>query len=275
MQDSAAVIRFPWTSLRAVRPALLACLLLPLAATVGVAASGPAPPWDEAQSALCAAAVQEAERHHHFPAALLGTIAKVESGRPIASTRDVRAWPWTINADGAGYFFDSREEAVAWAKQGLANGVRLMDVGCMQINLQYHPDAFASLEQAFDPTANAAYAARFLEQLGTEAGGDWNVATGLYHSRTPELAAGYRTRVAETGAGILTGIGGPEPLYQRALRQGTLRLTLAGGGTLLVNTRRQPTARPMKPRSTCEVAIILAPLLHAPPRVKGCEVASR
>ncbi len=269
MQDSDAARWCPRIAPGLARPALLACLLLPLAA------AAPPPAWDVTQSALCTEAVQQAERGHHFPPGLLAIIAKVESGRPIASTRDIRAWPWTINADGTGLFFDSRAAAIAWAKHGLANGVHLLDAGCMQVNLQYHPDAFRSLEEAFDPVANAAYAARFLEQLGTEANGDWNVATGMYHSRTPDLAAGYRARVAEMGAGILTGIGGPEPLYQRALRQGTLHLALAGGGMLTVNTRRQPTARPIRLRSSCEVAIILAPLLHTPPRVKGCDIAAR
>ncbi len=249
---------------------LLVFLCLPF-----LAAAPPPPAWDVAQAALCTAAVQEAERHHTLPPNLLGAIAKVESGRPIATTRDVRAWPWTINADGAGLFFDSREAAVAWAKQGLANGVHLMDVGCMQVNLQFHPNAFRSLEEAFDPTANAAYAAGFLQQLANETNGDWNLATGYYHSHTPDLAAAYRNRVAEVGAGILTGIGGPEPLYMRALRQGTLHLALAGGGVLVINTHRQPSARPQRQRSACEVAALLAPLLHSPPRVNGCRIAAR
>lgn len=257
-----------WFILRIAFPALLACLLSPPAAATP-------PPWDVAQSALCTQAVQQAEHAHHFPPGLLAAIAKVESGRPLASTRDIRPWPWTINADGAGLFFDSRDEAIAWARHGLATGVHLLDAGCMQVNLQFHPNAFRSLEEAFDPAANAAYAARFLEQLGAESNGDWNIATGMYHSRTPDLAADYRARVAEMGAGILTGIGGPEPLYQRALRQGTLHLALAGGGMLTVNTRRQPTARPMRLRSSCEVANILAPLLHTAPRVRGCEIAAR
>ena len=40
-----------------------------------------------------------------------------------------------------------------------AQGARSIDVGCMQVNLLHHADAFASLEQAFDPVANARYAA--------------------------------------------------------------------------------------------------------------------
>ena len=41
---------------------------------------------------------------------------------------------------------------------GAGRGVRLMDVGCMQVNLQMHPDAFPSLDAAFDPAAIRAHA---------------------------------------------------------------------------------------------------------------------
>lgn len=247
---------------------LLACPL------PGRAADAPTPSWEAQQSALCTDAILAAERRHALPPGLLGTIARVESGRPIASMADVRPWPWTINADGAGLFFESRAAAVAWATEGVGRGVRLMDIGCMQVNLQAHPGAFPSIDAAFEPAANADYAARFLRDLATEANGDWNVATGMYHSRTPDLAADYRNRVAAMGAGIISGIGGPEPLYVRAMRQGTLRLSVAGGHVLLVNTHRQPVGRRPRSRSACEVAAVLAPLLARPPRVSGCRVAS-
>jgi hypothetical protein len=228
------------------------------------------PPWDVQQAALCTAAIALAEQHRPFPPGLLATIGKVESGRPITSMGDVRAWPWTIEADGTGLYFESKAAAVAWARQGLARGVHFMDVGCMQVNLQMHPAAFRTLDDAFDPVINAEYAAKFLQSLGVEAGGDWNVATGLYHSHTPELAAAYRNRVAEVGAGIISGIGGPEPLYMNALRHGTLHLALAGGGTLLINFHRQPTARKLPQRSACKVAAILDPLLNRRLAVRAC-----
>ncbi len=46
-----------------------------------------------------------------------------------------------------------------------AAGMQSIDVGCMQINLRAHPAAFASIDDAFDPAANADYAARFLRDL--------------------------------------------------------------------------------------------------------------
>ncbi|MBV9734340.1 MAG: transglycosylase SLT domain-containing protein [Acidisphaera sp.] len=245
-------------------------------------AAAPKPPqvppqtWAVVQSALCTEAVQAAEQRHGLPPGLLGTIAKVESGRPITAMGDVRAWPWTIDADGQGYFFDSKAAAVVWARQALARGVTFMDVGCMQVDLQMHPGAFHTLEEAFDPEVNAEYAARYLRQLQAgDAGGDWNVAVGLYHSHTPELAAAYRDRVAAVGAGIVSGIGGPEPLYLRAIRRGTLRLALAGGGVLLINLNRQPAARLHRRPSACQVAGMLGGYLSAPARVRACSLAAR
>ena len=76
-----------------------------------------------------------------------------------------------------------------------AEGVLSIDAGCLQVNLYYHPDAFESLDAAFDPQRNADYAGRFLRQLYAESG-DWRTATGLYHSRTPTLSVPYRDRVA-------------------------------------------------------------------------------
>ena len=33
--------------------------------------------------------------------------------------------------------------------------MKVIDVGCFQVDLFYHPYAFTSLEEAFDPDANA------------------------------------------------------------------------------------------------------------------------
>ena len=221
------------------------------------------------QSGQCTAAIATAEQKYGLPPGLLGSIAKLESGRPITGLGDIRAWPWTINADGQGLFLDSKAAAVAWVRQAQTTGQRhFIDVGCMQVDLPMHPNAFHSLEDAFDPGANADYAARYLRSLQGEAHGDWNVAVGLYHSHTPDLAADYRNRVAAVGAGILTGIGGPEPLYARALRQGTLHLAMAGGGMLVLNVHRQPRLRPRRAMSRCEVAAVLDPLLAT--KVRGC-----
>ncbi|HEY8290502.1 MAG TPA: lytic transglycosylase domain-containing protein [Acetobacteraceae bacterium] len=143
---------------------------------------------------LCEAAIATAEYTGRLPAGLLEGIALEESGRRDARTGTVRPWPWTINVGGVGQFFATKAEAVAAVRAQQASGVRSIDVGCMQINLMHHPDAFASLDEAFDPPANARYAARFLNSLHA-AGDDWRHAIGAYHSETPALAEAYRALV--------------------------------------------------------------------------------
>ena len=163
---------------------LLPLLLLPFGAAPAAA-----------QTALCRAAITAAEAEFAIPDRLLLGIGRLESGRRDPQTGVLDPWPWTINAEGRGSFFPSREAAIAAVRELQAQGVRSIDVGCMQINLRHHPGAFASLEEAFDPAANVRYGARFLTAL-RERAGDWTMASGHYHSQTPELAKGYRTRLA-------------------------------------------------------------------------------
>jgi hypothetical protein len=143
---------------------------------------------------LCRTAVALAERASSLPVHLLAAISRVESGRRDPATGAVHPWPWSVNAEGQGRFYDTKAEAVAAVRALQANGVRSIDVGCGQINLMHHPDAFPSLEEAFDPDSNAAYAARFLKELFARTG-DWNKATGMYHSATPGLGDEYREKV--------------------------------------------------------------------------------
>lgn len=143
---------------------------------------------------LCRPAIVSAESAGRLPARLLEAIALVESGRLDKKTGQRTPWPWTINAEGEGYFFDSKPQAIAAVKALQARGVMSIDVGCMQVNLLHHPNAFANLDQAFDPQINAHYAARFLNELYTRTP-SWQQATAFYHSQTPERGAEYQRRV--------------------------------------------------------------------------------
>ena len=143
---------------------------------------------------LCRAAIATAEQGQAIPAHLMVAIGRVESGRRDDATGAHHPWPWTANAEGQGFYFDSKAQAVAAVRAMQARGVKSIDVGCMQVNLMHHPDAFPNLEQAFDPPANAAYAARFLRQLFVQSG-DWTKAVALYHSATPELSEPYAKKV--------------------------------------------------------------------------------
>ncbi len=145
----------------------------------------------------CAAPIRDAERSEGLPSRLLEAIGLVESGRPDPVSGRAAPWPWTINVEGQGRFFASKAEAVVAVEGALAKGIHSIDVGCMQINLLHHPNAFATLQEAFDPHANAAYAARFLKQLHAQSG-SWESAAAAYHSQTPGRAEDYQRRVLAT-----------------------------------------------------------------------------
>lgn len=147
-----------------------------------------ADPWK-----ACPSAIAAAEKAAGIPRYLLRAVALAESGRRDADGRWV-PWPWTINNAGDSYFLDGHDEAVAAVKGLRAQGRTNIDVGCMQVNLQYHPDAFDSLDEAFDPAANAAYAASLLRAL-FHRHKSWIFAVQKYHSGKFRNNFGYRQRV--------------------------------------------------------------------------------
>ncbi len=149
----------------------------------------------EAQpTGLCRPAISAAERSLNVPDRLMQAVAIMESGRRDPSSGSIAAWPWTINVEGVGEVFDTKAQAIAAVNAHRARGARSIDVGCMQINLKHHPDAFASLEEAFDPDANAKYAAKFLQQLLAQTG-SWPLAVAGYHSLTPDIGGDYAKKV--------------------------------------------------------------------------------
>lgn len=142
----------------------------------------------------CNDAAAQAESEAGLPAGLLAAIGRVESGRYDPGAGRIVPWPWAINQAGAGRFFAAKDDAVAYVRGQQLAGVQSIDVGCFQVNLYYHPNAFATIEDAFDPLTNARYAASFLSQLYAQSGG-WDSAVALYHSAMPAEGEWYRGRV--------------------------------------------------------------------------------
>jgi hypothetical protein len=176
-------------------------LIRGLVALVGLAwagAAGAAP--GVPSEALCAEETARSERQYGIPHQLLDSISVVESGRYDRERKATLAWPWTVTSEGQGKYFPTKTEAVAEVKRLRGRGVKNIDVGCMQVNLMYHPTAFESVEDAFEPAANVGYAARFLKGLFS-ATGHWVTAASYYHSQTPSLAAAYRERLMKVWNG--------------------------------------------------------------------------
>ncbi|GAB4228754.1 MAG: hypothetical protein Tsb0032_35530 [Kiloniellaceae bacterium] len=143
---------------------------------------------------LCREQAAETEQERDLPPHLLSAIAKTESGRWHAGEGANLAWPWTVMAEGRGRYLPSKAAAIETVRRLQAQGVRNIDVGCMQVNLYYHPEAFENLEEAFDPAVNMAYAADFLVELRQEAR-SWTRAVGQYHSRRAVRSNKYRAKV--------------------------------------------------------------------------------
>jgi hypothetical protein len=142
----------------------------------------------------CGQAARLAEAESGLPPGLLLAVGQVESGRWDAAHRRVMPWPWTIDIAGDGRFFPDRDSALRATQHALQQGQRNIDLGCFQISLLHHPYAFADLAEAFDPLANARYAARFLLSLRQRYGA-WPAAVAAYHSADPALGESYRDLV--------------------------------------------------------------------------------
>ncbi len=170
--------------------ALVACWGVTLQADGAWAAAAPIGP----DGALCRFQTEKQGRMSGMPANLLTAISFVESGRWDPERREKTAWPWTVTSGGEGHFYTSKAEAIAAVHKLQARGVRNIDVGCMQINLYYHGEAFPSLDAAFDPAGNIAYSVSFLNALYRETG-SWETASTRYHSATPEYANRYRVKI--------------------------------------------------------------------------------
>lgn len=175
----------------------------PLAAALALALLAfPARAEEDLDAALCERAIVNGARRAGVPAEVLHAVALTETGRKTGGR--VRPFPWAINREGQGHWFKTREEALAFAKQSVADGRPSFDVGCVQINYRWHGHAFPSLDDMFDPEWTATYAGQFLRTLYEERG-DWSQAAGAYHSLTADKAAIYRERFDRILAGLEPG----------------------------------------------------------------------
>ncbi len=203
---------------------ILAGLLLLLPASIAQATSSlPANPG------ICEQAGAEAERGYGLPAGMLVAIGRVESGRWDAVRRRIVPWPWAVGTPSAGNYLDNKDDAIAAVRRLQAAGASNIDVGCFQINLGHHPKAFPDLEQAFDPFANARYAAGFLATLQARRG-NWNSAIESYHSADLSRSIPYRRLVQAswTASPDIAAPGPDQPYLRFGIRIWTPSGTMAG-----------------------------------------------
>jgi len=151
--------------------------------------------------ASCLPELAAAEAKHHLPPGLLLSMALVESGRRDPVTGLVAPWPWTIQVEGHGHYYDSSADAAREAMTFLQGGNGYVDVGCLQVDLFHHPSAFRSLEEAFNPSANIDYAAKYLAGLA-QSRGSWLEAVAAYNAGDPSDGIAYLAKVLYLWKGV-------------------------------------------------------------------------
>lgn len=161
-------------------------LMCAMAAVPGVVQAAPV--------VLCEEAAQFAAEQTGVPLSILQAVTLAETGQTKFDRNKFAPWPWAVQSGAKGNWFPDSRSAIAFTRQLTAQGISNIDIGCFQLNLRWHAEAFENLEDMFSPKNNALYAAAFLQRLYQQTG-DWRAAVGRYHSRDDERAESYLQRL--------------------------------------------------------------------------------
>ncbi len=123
----------------------------------------------------CEPEIVRASERYGIPAGILYAVGLTETGKKGTLQ------PNAMNIQGKSLFPENRSAALSAFAEARGQGAKLIDVGCMQINVHYHGEHFRSLSDMFDPRQNVDYAARFLKQL-KERHTSWSMAVARYHA---------------------------------------------------------------------------------------------
>jgi soluble lytic murein transglycosylase-like protein len=146
--------------------AILAALFICNAAVADVRAGDARP---------CEREMARAAQLYGIPLGILYAVGLTETGRRGA------LYPYALGAEGQTVFAKNKEDAMASFEAMRHRGVKLIDLGCMQINHYYHGEKFDSVQAMFDPAKNVDYAARFLKEL-KQREGNWTMAVARYNA---------------------------------------------------------------------------------------------
>lgn len=159
-------------------------LLIAIAAAASISSSAGAGASASGGS-VCEGEITRAAAKYGVPVGVLYAVGLTETGRRGSMQ------PYAMNIHGTAYFAPDARAAVRRFHEARRDGIKLIDLGCMQINHHYHSDRFPSLESMLDPRRNVEYAARFLKEL-KEREGTWTMAVARYHAGPNNDAAQKR-----------------------------------------------------------------------------------
>lgn len=148
---------------------------LAAAALAAISISSLVAPVVAEELTICEREMRDAAREYDIPLGVLYAVGMTESGGKKGLQ------PFAMNIAGKPFVAATRAEAMARFDEERARGVKLIDLGCMQINHHYHGKRFASVEDMFDPHKNVQYAAQFLNELRARHD-TWTMAVARYHA---------------------------------------------------------------------------------------------
>ncbi|NJM35664.1 MAG: lytic transglycosylase domain-containing protein [Rhodomicrobium sp.] len=137
--------------------------------------AGAAPPGAPPSAKLCEREMLRASKAHGVPLSMLYAVGLTETGRAGSLQ------PYALNIEGKAAYGIGLDEALRLFEEARRKGVKLIDLGCMQINHHFHKEHFASVREMFDPARNVDYAARFLKELYKREG-TWTLAVARYNA---------------------------------------------------------------------------------------------
>jgi hypothetical protein len=135
-----------------------------------------------ATSQLCEQEMARAAQANAIPLSILYSVGLTETGHRGALD------PYDMNVDGRSVHAGSLANGLARVAFERSHGAKLIDIGCMQINLRWHGGNFDSIGEMFDPAHNVKYAAAYIKQLRAREG-TWTLAVARYNAGPGNPAA--------------------------------------------------------------------------------------
>lgn len=185
-----------------VKPAQPASLAHP-AQPASAARPGKAKRNAASTSNVCERELARASAVYNIPLPVLYAVGLQESGI------NGHLQQYMLNVAGKDYLATSLPDAMRAFNEARAQGIKLIDIGCLQVNYYYHGKKFRSVEQMFNPRLNVDVAAQELRDW-RKSQGNWTMAVARYNASKHNVAGQKRyvcaviRRLVDTGMGDWT-----------------------------------------------------------------------
>lgn len=123
---------------------------------------------------------------------IIRAIAFEESQRVDPGNDQTRPWPWTLNVQGQGIYYQSRAEAALALRDFQERGITNIDIGAFQINLRWNGDLARKPEDLLDPRVNLWAFAQVIRECISRVGKALPAVLSCYHTGQAGNAQGRR-----------------------------------------------------------------------------------